>query len=212
MYKPNMNMESLRQQVVRVFDENIYSHIIGDLRLLDNIQPETHGNGCAVPTIMLILSSLDFIGFMLKENGNPDETEVNIKTALVHNSYFNPAIYTEETIRELIIFYRHGVMHTFYPRQTSNKIYGLHKSPSASLIEQVESEGYTITSLNVNTFSNDFKVFIDRLYQEVKNTSDEKLLTRINKGYKVTYPVELTQSSTTTTQTTIPYGVNYNKR
>ena len=51
-----------RQLAIRLFDEKIYRDIIGDLKLLDNIQPITHGNGCTIPTAMLVLSALDFIG------------------------------------------------------------------------------------------------------------------------------------------------------
>jgi len=94
-----MNMETLRLQVKRIFDENIYPHIMGDLKLLDTLQPETHGNCCAVPTAMLILSSLDFIGFILKSDGSPDATEENIQTALSYSDYFNSTYYTAEVIK-----------------------------------------------------------------------------------------------------------------
>jgi len=102
-------------------------------------------------------------------------------------------------------------MHTFYPRQTSSKLYGLHKSSSQLLAEKIAIDGNTITSLNVNVLSNDFKRFVEKLYREIQETQDESLLRKIIKGFKVIYPEQLTKSSTTTTQTTIPYGVNHVK-
>jgi len=204
-----MSLEICRLLSLRLFDENIYSDIIGDLKILDTIQPETNGNGCTVPTAMLILSSLDFIGFLLRDTGKIDDTEGNITTALEYKNYFT--LYTPEVIKTLCIFYRHGIMHTFYPRQTSIKIYGLHKSRSAELLELKSINGYNITSLNVNILSNEFKSFVDSLYAEIKSTEDILFLENISKGFKIIYPEELTASSTTTAQTTIPYGVSSNK-
>lgn len=205
-----MTIETSRQQVKRLFDENIYPHIIGDLKILDTIQPETHGNGCSVPTAMLILSSLDFIGYLLNPQGNPDNTEENITVAIEHNNCF-PATYTGEVIKNLVIFYRHGIMHSFYPRQTSTKIYSICKSDNHLLLEDVLSEEYNILSLNVNVLSKDFKVFIDKIYQEVLSTSDSGLLESISKGFKVINSESLKTSPIATTQTTIPYGV-YSKK
>jgi hypothetical protein len=205
-----MSIETTRVQSLRVFDENITPHILGDLKILDGIQSETHGNSCAVPTAMLILSSLDFIGFLLREKGNSDETEINISTAIQHRNFF-PPIYTKNVIKDLVIFYRHGMMHTFYPRQTSSKIYGIHKSPGKDLMELETIEGHQINSLNVNVLSEDFKNYIQSLYSELKTTADEKLLQNILNGFKRVYPENLTTSSSTTTQTTIPYGVNMQK-
>lgn len=203
-------IEKKRQFAKRLFDENIYPHIIGDLKLLDDIQPKTHGNGCTVPTAMLILSSLDFLGYLLNPKGNPDDTEENIITAIQHNKYF-PVLYTADVIKNLVIIYRHGIMHSFYPRQTSTKIYGIHKSDNTLLLENLVSEGHNIISLNVNVLSFDFKSFIDKLYQEILATSDTVILDSILKGFKVIYPEKLTTSLATTTKTTIPYGVNAKK-
>lgn len=205
-----MDIEILRKTALRVFDENIIPDILGDLTILDTIQPGLNQNGCTIPTAMLILSSLDFIGFLLRDNGNSDETEKNITIAIRYNNYF-PVAYTPDVIKDLVIFYRHGVMHTFYPRQTSSKIYGIHKSSGVDLMEMLSLEGHQINSLNVNVLSKDFRKFVESLYDEVKTTTDDKILNNILSGYKRTYPQTLTTSPTTTSQTTIPYGVNMQK-
>ena len=205
-----MDIELQRAEALRIFDENIELQILGDLKILDTIQPETHGNGCTVSTAMLILSSLDFIGFLLREKANSDESQKNISKAMQYKNYF-PTTYTPDIIKELVVVYRHGIMHTFYPRQTSGKIYGIHKSPRTDLIEVITIEGYQIESLNVNVLSEDFKKFIDSLHEEVKNTTDPQILENILKGFKKVYPPKLTTSSSTTTETTIPYGVHMQK-
>jgi len=210
MQNVTMVTEINRIDVIRLFDKHIYPHIIGDLKLLDFIQPKTHGNGCSIPTAMLILSSLEFIGYLLRPTGNLDDTQGNITTALKHNNYF-PDTYTTEVIENLVIFYRHGIMHSFYPRQTATKIYGIHKSDNILLIENLVCEGHNITSLNVNVLSLNFKAFVDKLYQEVFITDDTIILESILKGFKLRYPEYLTNTSPTTDQTTIPYGVNSNK-
>jgi hypothetical protein len=205
-----MVTEINRIDAIRLFDKHIYPHIIGDLKLLDIIQPKTHGNGCSIPTAMLILSSLDFIGYLLRPTGSLDDSEDNITAALKHKDYF-PDTYTTDVIKNLVIIYRHGIMHSFYPRQTATKIYGIHKSDNLLLIENIVCEGHNITSLNVNVLSNNFKAFVDKLYQEVLITSNTVVLQNILKGFKLVYPEYLATTSTTTDQTTIPYGVNSKK-
>jgi hypothetical protein len=87
-----MNKETTGTQVLELFEDKIYPHIIDDLKILDDIQPETHGNSCTVPTAMLILSALDFIGYLLRPSGKLDDTETNIKTAFTHKNIFHPSI------------------------------------------------------------------------------------------------------------------------
>ncbi len=203
-----VSIEIYRLLCLRLFDENIYPDIIGDLKILDTIQPESHGNGCAVPTAILILSSLDLLGFSLRSEGKTDDTQTNITTALQYKNYF-PSIYSSDVINNLTIFYRHGLMHTFYPRQTSTKIYGLHKSNGTELLEEQSIHDKKITSLNVNIFSRDFKSFVDKLYAEINSTTEIDFLENMQKSFKVIYTEELASSSTA--QTTIPFGVSGNK-
>lgn len=200
-----MSLEINRSEVIRLFDEKIYPHIIGDLKILDTIQPKTHRNGCSIPTVMLILSALDFIGYLLRPSGGLDESEDNITMALTYSNYF-PGAYTPEVIKKISIFYRHGVMHAFYPRQTSTETYAVHKSDNQVLLEQSLENGISITSLNVNVFSDDFKAFVDRLYNEIKTTTDNTLLENMLKSFKIIRS-GFTTSSTTTTETTMSFGV-----
>jgi hypothetical protein len=205
-----MNTEFKSKEILRLFDENIYPHIIGDLQILDTIQPETHVVCCTVPTAMLLLGSLDFIGYLLRQTASLDDTEGNIRSVLENRKYF-PPVYGPEVIRTLIAFYRGGIMHSFYPRQTIKDIYGIHKSQNAILLETISIEGYTILSLNINVISSDFKNFVHTLYAEIKSTSDTQLLDNIYNSFKRIYPKSLTTMPTTTNLTTIPYGVLHKK-
>lgn len=205
-----MSIEIKRKEILRLFDENIYPHIMGDLKILDSIQPTSTSSGCTVPTAMLILSALDFIGYSLRQSARQDDTEGNIKSALNHNNYF-PGLYDSEVSSTLIFFYRHGIMHSFYPRQTKSKIFGIHKSENSTLLENILSQGFSVTSLNVNVLSKDFRQFVYSLYSEIKVTSNQILLDNIYKSFKITFPENFTNSPTTTIMTTIPYGVISNK-
>ena len=200
--------EHQRKSAVRLFNEYIYPHIIGDLKILDNIQPITHGNGCAVPTAMLILSSLDLFGYLLKSDGKQDSTHENIRFALEYEKYF-PEEYNSIAIDKLIL-YRTGMMHSFYPRQTSKDVYCLFKSDSKVLFEEILLEGRQVISLNVNVLSDDFKTFVDNLYNEIKTTNNTAVLENMYKGFKIRYP-EISISLTTSAETTTPYGVMKNK-
>jgi hypothetical protein len=196
-----MGIEVLRHTAIRLFEENIFPHIIGDLKQLDIIQPQTHQNTCAVPTAMLILASLDMIGYLLSSDGKWDKSGLNIKRAITYKNYF-PSSYLDK-IHKLVVFYRHGLMHSFYPIQTQEEILGIHKSESSTLFENNTYEGQDFLSLNVNVFSDDFKTFIDKLFQEIKTTEDLTILENISHGFKSICTV----SMTTTLQTTIPVGV-----
>lgn len=200
-----MSIELYRQTAIKLFEESIFPHIIGDLKQLDTIQPQTHENTCAVPTAMLILASLDMIGYSLSSDGRWAASESNIKMAITYKGYF-PKFYIDN-IHQLVAFYRHGLMHSFYPTQTEDEILGIHKSESSALFENVKYGDRNFLSLNVNVLSDDFKTFINKLYQEIITTDDLHILENISKGFKSIYAT----SMTTTSQTTIPIGVKENK-
>ncbi len=200
-------MHELRNISLKLFEENIFPHIIGDLKILDSIQPQKHVNSCAVPTAMLILSSLDFVGYLIRTEKNINESEKNITKALQYKEYFPKSIYSNDVIKILCRFYRHGMMHGFYPIQISNNIYGIHKSNDDDLFKNILNNSLYIKSLNVNVISNDFKLFIDKLYDEIKTTTENKFLENINKGFKLIDQKELNFSITTCSDTTIPIGI-----
>jgi len=197
--------ELQRIEIINIFEEKIYKHIISDLIILDTIQPSTSISACSVPTAMLILSSLDFIGFLLRPIGILSDSEKNIMYALKYNGYFKEQ-YNDEVIKTLVTTYRHGMMHSFFPLQKSGKIYGIHKSENKFLIESIEIENNYISSLNVNVLSTDFKRFVDELFQEIKSTIDPTIISNMYKSFKQIYP-----NLTTTTQTTVSPGMISNK-
>lgn len=163
--------EEHKNRIANLLERNIFPYNMGDLAILDKIQPETHKNTCAVPTAMLILSTLEYLGYNLKINGDKNDTSENIKEAL--NSPYYPVRYTNDEIHQLIVINRHGLMHWFYPKQFGNQINGIHKSKNNDLFEQIEEQDKNITSLNVNILSDHFKQFIDNLYSDVKTGMDE---------------------------------------
>lgn len=193
-----------RQWVIELFDKHIYSHIIGDLKLMDELQPHDNQNTCAIPTAMLILSALDFIGFLLRKGGKKDESEENIKTAFTYNGYFADS-YSTEIVQDLIRIYRHGIMHNFYPIQKHGKIYGIHKSDKQSLFEMLFEDDQAINSLNINVLSQDFKSFIDSLYHHINTKKDSQIIANIISKYSERQISK--ESPTVTTQTTIPPGI-----
>jgi hypothetical protein len=208
-----MLKEIVRSSILQFFDQNIYAHIIGDLKLLDAIQPKTHGNGCTVPTAMTIMGSLELIGFLLSTEGKLGKSEANIIAAIKYVGYcpdayngFCPDTYTDDCVKNISIIYRHGMMHSFYPIQKRNQIFGVHKSESKELFEKIPSNSVIITSLNVNVLSRDFKNFVDKLYEEIKTTNDNFLLDKLSTRYKKLYPNKLVSTSSVSAQTTIPCG------
>jgi hypothetical protein len=202
----NMKLELLRSDTLRIFDENINQEIIGDLNILDKIQPETHGNGCSVPTAMVILSALDFIGYLISENGNLRNSGRYIEKSFKYNDCFPRVTYTDEVIKTLICFYRHGMMHSFYPIRTSSIVYGIHKSNQTDLFEVIAQHGQDVTSLNVNVLSNDFKNFFNRLRDELSTTTSDYILKTIAKRFQLVGSM-VSHSSTATRKTTIPIGI-----
>jgi hypothetical protein len=155
---------------------SIDKYILGDLTVLDEIQPQEDGlKACAVPTAMVILSAIEFIGFLIKTNGKLGETMENIDAALSYNDYF-PDIYKAKT-KLISIVYRHGMMHSAFPKHIfNNDYYAVCKSQSSDLFIKHRVGSYNINSLNVNTLSKDFKTFFHKFKQEIESTSDESFI------------------------------------
>lgn len=205
----SQNLSQNRLLAIQIFEENIIPHILGDLNILDEIQLTTHENSCAVPTAMLILGSLDFIGYLLRESGNKNESEKNLTTAFNHKKYFPEELYNSEVIKNMTIIFRHGVMHSFFPNQKNSHVYGVHKLENDKLFEVYRLYEKQIFSLNVNLLSKHFKLFVFKLYKEIQETNDPGILENFSKSYSYFYPSNL--SKTITSKTTIPIGVRKNK-
>ncbi|MBW7912329.1 MAG: hypothetical protein H3C54_01180 [Taibaiella sp.] len=208
-----METEKLRSEALSLFNSTI-DYVLGDLLELDKIQKPEHKYTCAVPTAMLILSSLDFIGYILQESGNKSATQVNIDYAIKYQNYF-PCNYDADAINILGIYYRHGMMHSFMPSNTGNIRHDIYKGNTKDLFEVRQDEGVTVRILNVNVFSNDFKEYIQQLRQEIENTNNTPLLQNIVNSIKSTYSSNtltgFTTSSTTTTVTTHSIHITHNK-
>lgn len=196
-----MELENLREKCIDIFINHYEKHIFEDLITLDNIQSE-NGN-CSVPTLMLILSSLELFGFLISSNAKLGDTKVNIRNAITFNNYFDSSVYDSKTIDLLVDVFRHGVMHSFYPSQRNNQIFGVKKGEGSFLWEDVGN----VKSLNVNVLSKDFKTFYRRLYHHIQKSTDKSMLEQIVKSFertKIYFPKPFPQ-------TTIPYGVIANK-
>ncbi len=101
---------------------SIERYIIGDLIALDEIQPDEEGrNGCAIPTAMYILSAIEFIGFIVAKDNKIGNSEANIGAAFNYKNYF-PDIYRENS-EKLVKVYRHGMMHSVFPKHTFKEDY-----------------------------------------------------------------------------------------
>lgn len=200
-----LNVEISRNEIIQnIFEEHIFKDVLTDLKILDSIQPEIYGNSCAVPTAMLIFSTLDFIGYMLREKGSWRDSSANIQVALRYKNYF-PKSY-EQLAKVAGKAYRHGMMHGFYPQEYNSQLYGIHKSKNKCLFENIPSPIGIIRSLNVNVLSEDFKIFINSLYEEIRTTQEKEFICRLHRSFKKLYPMETISVSTVTTQTTISPG------
>jgi len=106
-------------------------------------------------------------------------------------------------------------MHSFYSKQTSTKVYGIHKSASDQLLEQSFENCVMYVTLNVNVLSARFKDFINKLYDEVQHSGDAALLENMLNSFKFIRPVSFpslgTNSASTTTESTHSLGVTQNK-
>lgn len=177
-----------KKEVLRLFDNYIFSYIIGDLDVLDQIQAPKYTYHCSIPTAMLILSALEFIGFLLGDESKTDDSEKNITYAMTYKDYFPDTVYTEEIRKILIKEFRHGMMHSFFPKfGVTGGAISLHKSKEDKLFEELELDNGTVArSMNVNVLSKDFRTFLTSLRQELVNTNENDTgpINNIYKSFK----------------------------
>ncbi|MBL0109840.1 MAG: hypothetical protein IPP42_02825 [Saprospiraceae bacterium] len=133
---------------------------LGDLEQMNQISGEFD---CSIPMAMTIISNIELIGYFLNNDAKVNESKNNIKRAILSDS----TIFNNEylvNIDLLINYFRHGMMHGFFPnlKSTYNPLLsrlGIKKiKTSQRLIEN--------DTLNVSRLFIDFKSFINKLKQE----------------------------------------------
>jgi len=162
-----------KNRLMQFIINNVDTYILGDLSELEKIENKQFT--CAIPTAMLIFSTLDFIGFLLKKKGSKLKTAENLREIFCNKKYF-PKVY-KDFIEILVKTYRHGIMHEFYPHNDENCMYAFHKSANHSeLFYNSNLDGKEIVSLNVSVLADDFKNFLKTLKKEIKQSHEDSVL------------------------------------
>lgn len=190
-----------KKQVEDFFKLFIKDYLVGDILELEKIKKNEYTGlrGCTIPLAMTVFSGVDLLGFLFGNNKKTDETENHFfEFFRISESSFIKNQYNKVNIKKLAL-YRHGIMHTFFPKFQGNKI-GICKSDSESLFI---TDSF-IESLNVSVFSNDFKIAVSYFEELIMKNSDEKFFDNILNGIKnLGYSNELAKTTTKMTTSTI---------
>lgn len=205
-----MSTQSDKDIAERYFVHPLEEYILPDVESLLSIKREGRNGQCGTPMAMLIVSALDFIGYVIMPGSSEEkkvkanESTANIIYALEYNKLL-PSIYQEsETIRRITIVYRGKLMHhSFNMASYKNNEYGITRSESESLFDETPER----ILLNVNIFAKDFSQYVRTLINEVRGTNNAQLLNNVKNSFKLR---ELIMNHTESS-TTIPPGNIKNK-
>ena len=208
--KIEMEPQDNKQIVMSFFETFVEGYILGDLKELLLIKPDSTSGlrGCTIPTAMLILSSMDLFGFLLNEKGETDSSKDNILFFIDFDDFF-PHYYKNNNVvtptKEKLYNYRHGMMHHFFPKFLG-KFAGICKNPDSSLLFiPILINGKTEESLNVNVLASDFIQATVKFKEYLLNCVNENVFdTIIGKLKDLDCYIQI--SSTVTTCTTLNPG------
>lgn len=209
-------MTTQSEMLEEFFKTRLGYFLVPDLvRLRDEVRPRGDGDrgGCTTATAMLVFSSLDLIGYLIRptEGAKKEETKKNIVFALSQDAALFPAEY-ELVAKAIVKLFRHGVMHQLFP-----KACGISK-PSPKNNHLVFWMDETTPHLNVDVLVDDLLVAINRLRERAQTESDmasrmesrlaalkeddsKRLEDMLHKGY-ISFDRERLVCTTTTTTTT----------
>lgn len=198
-------LKTKREKVIGFYEQFIEGYIIGDLKVLIAINPDTITglNGCTIPAAMTIISAIELLGFLIREKAKTGESCENICSFIKFNTLF-AGYYDDDAINK-ICNYRQGMMHHFFPK-FKGKFAGICKNDKNISLFVSDSTGNQ-ESLNVSVLAKDFIVAVNKFKIFIENTNEEDFFDRILKGL---YKIE-DLSSTVTICTTINPGTPKNK-
>jgi hypothetical protein len=168
-------------------------YLIGDIdTMMEKADQESEGNQMAVPITFSIFSCLDIFGFLMR---NIEDQEKKVKSELTNSkqniSYsilkWNDFGFSNDEIQnhtdillKFIEIYRHGIMHTFFPKSFS--ISNIKEAESKELFYKVDND----LVFNVRKFYLCFRNFIEKFEQEITTNEffNKKIEDNINLVFK----------------------------
>ena len=153
-----------KKQVEDFFKLFIKDYLVGDILILDNIRKDedTGLGACTIPQAMAVISGIDLLGLLFGNNKETNDSEKHIFEfyRITKQAYKNDQ-YIFENIKK-IVSYRHGIMHSFFPKFKSENI-GICKSESQELIIKQSFGDIDIESINVTILTRDFLLAVSQL-------------------------------------------------
>jgi hypothetical protein len=113
-----MILKMKKKQVEDFFKLFIKDYLVGDILILDNIRKDedTGLGACTIPQAMAVISGIDLLGLLFGNNKETNDSEKHIFEfyRITKQAYKNDQ-YSVENIKK-IVSYRHGMMHSFFPK------------------------------------------------------------------------------------------------
>jgi hypothetical protein len=188
-----------KKQVECFFNTFIKGYLLQDLLVLDKIKKnEKSGLGaCTIPQAMTVISGIQLLGFLFGNNKKTNESKEHIYNFFeVTKDVYPNEKYSESDIKKIVQF-RHGMMHSFFPKLYAKSI-GICKSESENLFIRDLIENIEIESLNVSLLSSDFLLAVDYLENMITEQTDEVFFENIMTSLR-----ELEYSNLLATTTTV---------
>lgn len=179
-----LTLEEKRRKVFNFFDNFIENFIVKDLEILGFIKPDktTGFGGCTIPTAMVIISSMELLGFLLNKSGKTGESGKNISFFINYENLF-PTYYNADAT-DKICNYRQGMMHHFFPKFKGNFSGICKDSSNTNLFIPHLISGQSEDSLNVDVLHKDFIIAKNRLRVLLEKTDDENVFDDFLRGLK----------------------------
>lgn len=144
-YPTGTNSSSTTSITTRISQGSMYSPV-----------PTSQNFRATIPFTMMMLSCMEMLGYLAKENGVAGKTEKNIK----HFFSLVGLNTSAHDIRFLVRTYRHGLVHNYFPKL--NHAISYHSSNTLNTLF-FNSPGYTTKSLNVNYLETCFRIGLERI-------------------------------------------------
>ena len=150
-------------------------YLIGDIdTMIEKADQEGIGNQMAAPITFSIFSCLDIFGFLMRNEENVEKnikpeltkSKQNISYSILKWNYFGFSNDETDMILKFIEIYRHGIMHTFFPKDFS--ISNKKEDESYELFYKVGDN----LVFNVRKFYLCFKDYIKEFKKELTTNKD----------------------------------------
>ena len=192
-----------KKQVEIFFKLFIQDYLVGDILILDKIRKDknTGLGACTIPQAMAVISGIDLLGLLFGNNKETNNSKKHIfEFYRITKQAYKSDQYSVENIKK-IVSYRHGMMHSFFPKFKSENI-GICKSESQELIIKQTFGNIEIESINVTILTRDFLLAVYELEIMLTESSEDLFFDNILNSIKdLGYSNQL--AITTSTMTTM---------